>query len=71
MPRSYPPEFRRKVLDLVEAGGLGGTRSAILVAPSLQVSGVFAGGGRCWSRTNEACATVLQMASTIVAVSSR
>ena len=20
MPRSYPPEFRRKVLDLVEAG---------------------------------------------------
>jgi hypothetical protein len=26
--------------------------------------GVFAGGGRCWIRTNEACATVLQTAAT-------
>jgi len=33
MPRSYPPEFRRKVLDLVAAG-----RSVAQVAADLQIS---------------------------------
>lgn len=34
MPRRYPPEFRRKVLDLIEAG-----RSVAEVAADLGVSG--------------------------------
>jgi len=34
MPRSYPPEFRRKVLDLVAAG-----RSVAEIAADLEVSG--------------------------------
>jgi putative transposase len=33
MPRSYPPEFRRKVLDLLEAG-----RSVSQIATDLQIS---------------------------------
>lgn len=34
MPRSYPPEFRRKVLDLLAAG-----RSVTQVAEDLGISG--------------------------------
>src|SRR5215213_3382866 len=33
MPRSYPPEFRRKVLDLLKAG-----RTVAQVAADLQIS---------------------------------
>ncbi|HVK23902.1 MAG TPA: transposase [Actinokineospora sp.] len=33
MPRSYPPEFRRKVLDLLKAG-----RTVAQVAHDLQIS---------------------------------
>jgi transposase-like protein len=33
MPRSYPPEFRRKVLDLLTAG-----RSVSQIASDLQIS---------------------------------
>ena len=33
MPRSYPPEFRRKVLDLLNAG-----RTVAQVAAALQIS---------------------------------
>ena len=34
MPRSYPPEFRRKVLDLIAAG-----RTVAAIAADLGVSG--------------------------------
>jgi transposase-like protein len=33
MPKSYPPEFRRKVLDLLRSG-----RSVALIARDLQIS---------------------------------
>jgi transposase-like protein len=41
--RGYPPEFRRKVLDLLEAG-----RSVADVAADLQISdqSIFRGGDR-------------------------
>ncbi len=34
MPRSYPPEFRRKVLDLIAAG-----RTVASISDDLEVSG--------------------------------
>ena len=34
VPRSYPPEFRRKVLDLLKAG-----RTVTQLANDLQISG--------------------------------
>ena len=39
MPRRYPPEFRRKVLDLLKAG-----RSVVDVADDLGVSPHIPGG---------------------------